>query len=120
MTDLANLAASYCKAFGLPEPEREHRFHAPRRWRFDLAWPAFKVAAEIHGGTWVRGRHVTGVGFAGDREKMRTALLDGWLVLEYVAFDVTKRPRMMADEIRCALDQRRHLTATPVAHEGGS
>lgn len=35
---------------GLPEPEREFRFHPTRRWRFDFAWKSEKVAVEIQGG----------------------------------------------------------------------
>lgn len=60
----------------------ELRFHPERKWRFDLAWPDFKVAVEIHGGTWVGGRHTRGAGFEKDREKMNEAQLLGWLVLE--------------------------------------
>jgi hypothetical protein len=40
------------RAVGLPVPIREHRFAPPRRWRFDYAWPAHRLALEIEGGTW--------------------------------------------------------------------
>ncbi len=69
---------------GLPKPEREHRFHATRKWRFDLAWPAEMLAVEVHGGVWTGGRHTRGAGFVRDREKMNEAVLLGWRVLEVV------------------------------------
>lgn len=66
---------------GLPEPVLEHRFHATRRWRFDLAWPAHRLAVEVDGGVFVAGRHSRGVGYEADCEKYATALMDGWRVL---------------------------------------
>lgn len=74
---------------GLPEPELERRFHPRRRWRFDLAWPAQKVAVEIEGGTWVNGRHTRPAGYAGDLEKYNSAALAGWLVLRYTPDQIT-------------------------------
>lgn len=73
-----------CRAVGLPEPVLELRFAPPRRWRFDLAFPAHKVAVEIDGGTWTGGRHTTGLGFLRDAEKLNEAALLGWLVLRVV------------------------------------
>ena len=73
-------------ALGLPQPEREHMFakSIKRRWRFDLAWPELKLAAEIDGGTWVQGRHSRGAGVRKDCEKMNTAIVDfGWQVLRF-------------------------------------
>ncbi len=69
------------KAYRLQMPEREHVFATPRRWRFDFAWPARKLAAEVQGGTWVRGRHSRGAGMRKDAEKYNTAALLGWHVL---------------------------------------
>lgn len=66
---------------GLPEPEREYRFHPIRRWRFDLCFPEYKVAVEAEGGTWDGGRHVTGSGFEKDCAKYNEAAIMGWLVL---------------------------------------
>lgn len=61
----------------------EHRFHPPRLWRFDFAWPEAKLAVELEG----RGRHQTVVGVRNDCEKYNTALLDGWRVLRFPATD---------------------------------
>lgn len=68
----------------LPPPEREHRFHQSRGWRFDRAWPAIKLAVECDGGTsFGRSRHSRGEGFEGDCEKLNAAALAGWLVLRF-------------------------------------
>jgi very-short-patch-repair endonuclease len=69
------------KAEGLPTPEREFRFHETRRWRFDFAWPDRKLAVEVDGGVWTRGRHTRGAGFERDCEKLNEAVLLGWRVL---------------------------------------
>lgn len=76
--------------FSLFEPDevkREYRFDEKRRWRLDFAIPEangvpIKLGIEVHGSTFTKGRHVTGTGFSGDREKMNAAQLQGWLVLE--------------------------------------
>ena len=75
----------HIKAAGLPVPVREHRFHPIRKWRFDLAWPDQKVAAECEGATWTNGRHVRGAGFERDCIKYNQAALDGWTVLRFTS-----------------------------------
>lgn len=69
------------RSVGLPAPVREHRFHAIRRWRFDYAWLAEKVALEVEGGVWTGGRHTRGAGFLGDMEKYNAATIAGWRVV---------------------------------------
>jgi len=70
------------RAAKLPPPRAEYRFHPPRRWRFDFAWPElFLIALEIEGGTWAAGRHTTGTGYEHDCEKYNQAALDGWLLI---------------------------------------
>ena len=71
---------------GLPAPIREYKFHDTRRWRFDMAWPRLKIAAEVEGGTFAKrfkGRHTTGEGFHKDCEKYNTAALMGWRVFRF-------------------------------------
>lgn len=68
------------RALGLPDADREWRFHPARRWRFDLAWPERKVAVEIQGGLFSNGRHARGAGISSDYEKGAAATLLGWRV----------------------------------------
>jgi very-short-patch-repair endonuclease len=74
--------ALHCKAYGL-QPERELAFHPKRKWRFDFAFPGYRLAVEIEGGTWARGRHSRGSGYLKDCEKYNTAAMMGWKVLRY-------------------------------------
>ena len=83
MTDYAAQLTLLLQSAGLPAPEREYRFAPPRRWRFDLAYPAIRLAIEIEGGAWVRGRHTRPAGYAADCEKYNAAALLGWRVLRY-------------------------------------
>ena len=75
--------AEQARAAGLPAPEPEYRFAPPRRWRLDLAWPAFRVAAEREGGVWTQGRHVRGAGYIADMDKYNTAAIMGWLLVRF-------------------------------------
>jgi very-short-patch-repair endonuclease len=75
--------AAICQEDDLPLPEREYRFHGTRRWRFDFAWPAYKIAVEIEGGVWARGRHNRGKGFVQDCEKYNHAAALGWRVFRF-------------------------------------
>lgn len=79
MTD--DLITALFTAHGIPQPEREYRFHATRRWRFDFSWPGLRVALEKEGATWVQGRHTRGKGYESDCEKYSNAAADGWLVI---------------------------------------
>ena len=72
-----------CKATKLPLPEREFKFKDDRRWRFDFAWPLYRVAVEIEGGVWTEGRHTRGEGYIADMEKYNAAGALGWLVLRF-------------------------------------
>jgi very-short-patch-repair endonuclease len=71
------------RAVGLPDPEREYRFHDKRRWRFDFAYPDDKIAIEVEGGVWSRGRHTRGSGFIADCEKYNAAAELEWCVLRF-------------------------------------
>lgn len=59
-------------------PEREFEFSTERKWRFDFAWPAIKVAVEIQG---FGGGHQSIAGLARDAEKIRDAMANGWIVI---------------------------------------
>lgn len=82
-------------------PEREYRFHPTRKWRFDFAYVAEKIAIECEGGTWQGGRHTRGEGFERDCEKYNTAAVLGWRVLRFTAGMLKRDPIAV---IRAALD----------------
>ncbi len=80
-THFAAVLASYCRTHGLPAPAPECRFHPARRWAFDFAWPAARVALELEGAAFTAGRHTRGKGFSDDCVKYTEAALLGWKVL---------------------------------------
>ena len=69
------------------EVVKEYKFHFHRRWRFDYAFPAYKVAVEVDGGIWTGGRHINPAGYINDLEKLNTAASMGWLVLRITTAD---------------------------------
>ena len=68
------------RAAGLPEPEREFRFHPKRRYRADFGWPEHRVLLECEGGQWIQGRHNRPAGYESDCEKYNLAQLMGYQV----------------------------------------
>lgn len=93
-----------CGKIGI-NPEKQHKFHPDRKWRFDFAWPDHKVAIELEGGTFGRpvmcdkcgskvmvhtasgsypvragGRHNSGSGMQADCDKYNSAASLGWFV----------------------------------------
>jgi hypothetical protein len=66
---------------GLPAPVTECRFHPTRLWRWDLSWPAYKVAFEQQGAVYRSGRHTRGRGYEADCLKAAEGQLLGWLVV---------------------------------------
>ena len=85
----------------LPRGEREYRFHSVRRWRFDWAWPAKRLAVEIDGGQWSPrgGRHNSDK----DREKMNAAAVDGWRVVRFSGGMLKRDPSGCVETVRRAL-----------------
>lgn len=88
MSKAEDLLELHLKAEGI-EYVREHRFHPTRRWRFDFAMPALKLAVEVEGITWFGknkngtmklGRHQSAKGIEGDLEKYGEAMKLGWNV----------------------------------------
>ena len=77
---------------GLPTPVTEYQFAPPRKWRWDVCFPdsEHKLAMEIDGGIWSKGRHVRGGGFIKDMEKQNAGVMLGWSLL-----------RFTPDQVRC-------------------
>ena len=73
---------------GLPEPQREYRFHPTRRWRFDFCFVEQKLAVELNGGRWIRGRHNRGSSVQADYEKLNAAQMLGYRVLQFTGEQV--------------------------------
>jgi very-short-patch-repair endonuclease len=74
----------------IKNPERlydEYRFHPTRKWRFDYAIPAKKIAIEYEGQPYriAKGGHNTIKGFQSNCEKYNEATLLGWKVLRFTA-----------------------------------
>ena len=65
----------------------EHKFHEERKWRFDIAIPAQKIALEYEGIMSRKSRHTTVTGYAKDCEKYNAATIAGWRVLRYNVFN---------------------------------
>lgn len=71
--------------------EAEYHFDAERGWRFDLAWPALLIAAEVDGGNYMaRINPRTGQAFAvgrhtqsDDYRKRNAAIAAGWRVFAF-------------------------------------
>ena len=98
MTDLEASFDTYWRILQGPDLEREYRFDAQRKSRFDRAHRLARVAVEIDGGTYSGGRHVRGDGYAKDCEKLNRATAQGWAVF-----------RLTSDMLRDA--PAHHLTA---------
>jgi len=87
-------------------PEFEVRFHPDRKWRFDLAWPEFRIAIEVQGGLFVRGGHNRGAQIIRDQEKMRAALELGWLVTYCIPQDLCTST--MVQHVRKLMERQLH------------
>jgi very-short-patch-repair endonuclease len=82
-SNLEELLLLLIRTEGLPEPEREYRFHPVRRWRFDFSYPERKIGIEVQGGTYIRGAHSRGTGLERDYEKYNQAQVLGWDVYQF-------------------------------------
>ncbi len=72
----------------LPKPQEEYKFLEDRRFRFDFAYPEYRLAIEVQGGIWRKGGHSSAKGIMRDCEKYNLAQLNGWTLLLFTAEDV--------------------------------
>jgi hypothetical protein len=80
-SELEAVLANRLHQAGVPLGEAQWPVIAGRRFRFDRAWPARRVACEVNGGVYSGGRHVRGKGHAADCEKLSIAAAEGWRTL---------------------------------------
>lgn len=66
---------------------KEHRFHATRKFRFDIAIPSKMIAIEYEGlvATGKKGGHQTKTGYTSNCTKYNLAASMGWKVYRYTA-----------------------------------
>lgn len=87
---------AFFRQAGIPDPSFEFHFakkELGRDWRFDLAWPDYKVAIEVQGGIWkkdVRSAHARGSGLLKDYEKANAAACLGWRVMYLIPEELMK------------------------------
>lgn len=84
-SDLEQELLFYVLSIDLPTPETQYKIIPERRFRWDFAWPDYKLAVEVQGGTWIGGAHARGWGIKRDCEKANLAVLAGWRVLTFTA-----------------------------------
>lgn len=83
-----SLVISYFESQGVLAPVAEFRFAPPRRWHFDFAWENERIALEVEGGVWIKGRHTRPQGFLNDMEKYNNAAALGWRLLRTTPDDL--------------------------------
>ena len=90
MSDAEETLAFQLRAVGI-EFEREFKFSPARKWRADFGIHSsprglsavVAILVEVDGGSWIAGRHTSGVGFAADCEKLNEATILGYRVLRF-------------------------------------
>jgi len=90
MTPLEQSMLNQIMTAGLAEPEQEYPTGYGKT-RFDFAWPEIKLAVEVEGGTWIKGRHSRPVGFARDAKKYNRAVIAGWRIIRATSDMVASR-----------------------------
>jgi len=111
-----SLFKALCRREKVPEPVIEHHFAKPERaWRFDLAWIEPRIALEVEGGAWTKGRHVRGAGFIEDMHKYNRATELGWRVFRVTPSQLDTLETVAM--IKCALQicVERSLIRVPTA-----
>ena len=115
-TDTAptDLFTAYVKSELGADMVREYRFHDTRKWRFDYAIPALKIAVECDGGVWGYGRHNRPKGYIKDMEKFNAAAEMGWVVLKFTPQQLTTHNAI--ETLRITIAQRVETLAKQTQH----
>lgn len=75
--------------------EKEFMFHAERKWRFDFAITAVKIAIEYEGIFSAKSGHTTIKGFTKDVQKYNAAQAEGWTIIRCTAKDYKTVPQQL-------------------------
>lgn len=102
MTVLERRGSELLGRCGLSGGVRQHPIPWNESKRFDVAWPELGVAVEWDSRRW----HGALDRMANDRERDRTAAINGWVVLRFTWDDVTRRPDRVAADVRAVLESR--------------
>lgn len=88
------------EAMNIPVPVKEFKFHHTRQWRFDYAWPQYKIALEVEGGIFgytdkqgnkrKGGAHSSVTGILRDLEKYNSAAVLGYRIIRVQPSDLMK------------------------------
>ena len=87
---------------------REYPFMPDRKWAFDCAFPAEKIAIEIDGGQW----QVTGRDQTREAERHNAATLAGWLVLHFTSAMIDTDVQGCAELLRQAFKMREKVVVS--------
>ncbi len=90
----------------LPEGAYDQRFSQDRQFRFDFSWPDVKVAVEIEGGEYSRGRHTRAAGYQTDCEKYNLAADPGWVVYRYTPTMLQRDPANQMGQVAAVIRRR--------------
>jgi very-short-patch-repair endonuclease len=104
-----NIVIAFFEANGLEGTVSELVFAKEamnRRWRFDFAWPEHKVALEVDGGIWFRGKggHTNPTNTKKDWEKQAAAAILGWRIVRCEPREATKLKTVRM--VRACIDPR--------------
>lgn len=69
--------------------QREAKFHPTRKWRVDFMLEN-KIAIEIEGAIWAKGRHTRPKGYIADMEKYNALAQQGYTLLRFTTDQVVK------------------------------
>jgi very-short-patch-repair endonuclease len=82
--DLERALATQIKQHGLPEPKEQFMLpESARKYRWDFAWPQYRLVVEVNGGIWVPSEHSTGTGIKRDYDKNNEGELCGYSQLTF-------------------------------------
>jgi len=95
-SELEDAFLRLCRRFDIPRPRAQVR---GRRRRPDFVWAEARLVVEVD--SWQA--HSTPHAFQADRTLSNAVQLAGWTILRFTYRDVTRRPQLVAAQVRQAL-----------------